>query len=128
MLVDLPLLAWAVVACLAVAVVADLLRPRVIREEGVQSLRFADVFLVNALFFALGPGMLYSWLYPLVPFSGMRAGVFMGVTLFFLAVAPTFAVYRLDVTERPRATLGHLFWTLVKYLAVYALLAGIYAP
>lgn len=128
MLVDLPLLAMAVASCAAVGFAFDVVRPLVIREPGLQALRWSDLLLVNVLFFAMGPGMLYSWFYPLVPFSGYRAGVFMGVALFFLAVAPTFAVYRLDVTERTRATFGHLFWALLKYLAVYALLAVVYQP
>ena len=128
MLVDLPLLALAVGASCATSVVFDLLRPVVIREPGTQSLRWSDLLLVNVLFFAMGPGMLYSWFYPLVPFSGFRAGVFMGVALFFLAVAPTFAVYRLDVASPTRATFGHLLWALLKYIVVYGILAGLYQP
>jgi hypothetical protein len=128
MLVHVPLLALAVAASLAAALAFDVLRPWIIREPGTQSLRWADLVLVNLLFFSLGPGMIYAWVYPLVPFSGWRAGVFMGVGLFLLAVAPTFAVYRLDVTDRTRATFGHLFWVLLKYLVVYALLAGVYQP
>ena len=126
--VHLGLLAVAVGAMFAAAFVMDLLRPLLIREPGTQALRWADRILVNLLFFSLAPGMLYAWFYPLVPFSGYRAGVFMALAFFLLAVAPTFAVYRLDVTERTRATLGHLFWILTKYLAVYGLLGGLYRP
>ena len=128
MLVDLPLLGLAVAAACAAAIVFDLVRPLAIREPGAQSLRWSDLLLVNVLFFGMGPGMLYSWFYPLVPFSGFRAGVFMGVALFFLAVAPTFAIYRLDVTSPTRATFGHLLWALLKYVVVYGILAGIYQP
>ena len=126
--VHLGLLALAVSTMFAAALAMDLLRPHVIREPGTQALRWADRLLVNLLFFSLSPGMLYAWFYPLVPFSGYRAGVFMALAFFLLAVAPTFAVYRLDVTERTRATLGHLFWILAKYLAVYGLLGGLYRP
>ena len=128
MLVQLPLLGLTVAAMFVAALGLDLLRPVVIREAGVQPLRFADRVLVNLLFFALAPGMLYSWFYPLVPFSGFRAGVFMALVFFLLAVAPTFATYRLEVAERSRATLGHLFWVLLKYLLVYGLLTGLYQP
>lgn len=128
MLVQLPLLGLTVAAMFVLALGLDLLRPVLVREPGVQSLRFADRVLVNLLFFSLAPGMMYAWFYPLVPFSGFRAGVFMAVALFLLAVAPTFAVYRLDVTDRTRATLGHLFWILFKYLLVYGLLGGLYRP
>lgn len=128
MLVDLPLLGLAVGAACLAAVLFDLLRPLLIREPGAQSLRASDLLLVNVLFFAMAPGMLYSWFYPLVPFSGFRAGVFMGVALFFLGVAPTFASYRLDVTSPTRATFGHLLWTLLKFIVVYGILAGLYRP
>lgn len=128
MLVDLPLLGTAVLLCAGLGCLFDVLCPLVIREPGLLPLRWSDRILVNVLFFAMAPGMLYSWFYPLVPFSGYRAGLFMGVALFFLAVAPTFAVYKLDVTNRTRATLGHLFWSLLKYLAVYMVLAIVYQP
>lgn len=128
MLVQLPLLGVTVVAMFVAALGMDLLRPWVIREKGTQQLRFADRVLVNLLFFSVSPGMLYAWFYPLVPFSGYRAGVFLALAFFLLAVAPTLAVYRLDVTERSRATLGHLFWILLKYLLVYGLLGGLYQP
>jgi hypothetical protein len=128
MLVHLPLLAAAAAAMFVAAILLDLVRPLIIREAGTQPLRWPDVVLVNLLFFCVTPGMLYAWSYPLVPFSGFRAGLFMAAALFVLAVAPTFAVYRLDVADKSRATLGHLFWILLKYLLVYGLLTGIYKP
>jgi hypothetical protein len=115
-------------AMLVAAVVLDLLRPLFIREKGEQDLRSSDRLLVNVLFFSLTPGMLYAWFYPLVPYSGFRAGLFLAVVFFLLGIAPTFAVYRLDTEERTAATLGNLFWLLLKYLVVYGLLATIYQP
>ena len=128
MIVQLPALALAAGLMLITGTVLDLLQPWVIREEGVQPLRWSDRLLVNLLFFSLAPGALYAWFYPLVPFSGYRAGVFLALAFFLLAIAPTFAVYRLDVAQRPRATMGHLFWLFCKYLLVYGLLTAIYRP
>ena len=118
----------AVGAMLGAAAVLDLLRPVFIREKGEQDLGSSDRLLINVLFFSLTPGMLYAWFYPLVPFSGFRAGLFLAVLFFLLGIAPTFAVYRLEIEERTAATLGHLFWLLLKYLVVYGLLAAIYQP
>jgi hypothetical protein len=115
-------------AMLGAAIVLDLLRPVLVREEGEQPLRPSDRLLVNILFFSLTPGMLYAWFYPLVPFSGVRAGFFLAIVLCLLGIAPTFAVYRLAIEERTAATLGHLFWLLLKYLVVYGLLTAIYQP
>ena len=128
MIVHLPLLLLTMAAMFGMALLADVLRPLVIREEGEQPLGWSNRILVNVLFFALTPGMLYGWFYPLVPFSGYRAGLFLGFALFLLAVAPTFASYRLRVSHPSRATLGHLLWSLLKYLTVYALLAQLYRP
>jgi hypothetical protein len=127
-LIHLPEMLLAAGAMLGAAVVLDLLRPLLIREEGEQNLRSSDRLLINVLFFSLTPGMLYAWFYPLVPFSGFRAGLFLAVILFLLGIAPTFAVYRLAIEERTTATLGHLVWLLLKYLVVYGLLAAIYQP
>ena len=128
MIVDLPLLISAMAAMFVAAFAVDLVRPRVIREAGVQRLTWADHLLVNLLFFVLTPGMLYGWFYPLVPFSGYRAGLFLALAFFLLAIAPTFAVYRLQVREGTTATIGHLLWLLVKYGAVYGILTQVYQP
>jgi len=124
----MPRLLLTMAAMLVTALVLDVVRPFIIREPGEQTLRRADRLLVNLLSFVLIPGMLYAWFYPLVPFSGFRAGLFLGWCFFLLAVAPTFAVYRLGVPEGTRALLGHLFWLLLKYLLVYAVLAELYQP
>jgi len=127
-IVHMPRILLTMAAMLVSALIIDVLRPLIIREPGEQTLRRTDRLLVNLLFFALIPGMLYAWFYPLVPFSGFRAGLFLGWCFFLLAVAPTFAVYRLDVPERTRALLGHLFWLLLKYLVVYSVLTQLYQP
>lgn len=128
MLIDLPLLISAMLAMLACAALADFARDRVHTRAGSASERFTDRLLVNVLFFALLPGTLYGWLYPLVPFSGWRAGGFLALFLYALAVAPTFAAFRLQTGGREPITAGHLFWLLVKYVGVYGLLTFIYNP
>ena len=128
MLVDFPQLIMAMAAMLVAATAADLLRGWLFKQPGEQSKQFSDSLLVNLLFFVMAPAMLYAWFYPLVPFSGFRAGLFLALAFFLLAVAPTFAAYRLQVPEHSPVLLGHLFWLLLKYLAVYGLLAGIYSP
>lgn len=128
MLIDFPLLLGAILAMLAAAVVMDFVRDRVQGTEGTSALCTSDGLLVNLLFFALLPGTIYGWLYPLVPFTGLRAGLFLAALLFVLAVAPTLAAYRIKAPGGAEVTLGHLFWLFVKYLAVYGLLAYIYRP
>jgi hypothetical protein len=128
MLVDFTQLILAMLAMLAASTAADLLRGRILRQPGERSRQFSDHLLMNLLFFVMSPAMLYAWFYPVVPFSGYRAGLFLALAFFLLAVTPTFAAYRLQVSERSSALMGHLFWLLLKYLAVYGLLAGIYHP
>lgn len=128
MLIELPLLLGAMLAMMAAAVLVDLVRDRVHGKAGTASPRMSDGLLVNLLFFTLLPGTIYGWLYPLVPFSGLRAGLFLALVLFLLAVAPTLAAYRIKAPGGAELTTGHLFWLFVKYLAVYGLLAHVYRP
>ena len=127
-IVDFTLLIIALMAMLVVATTADFLRMMILKEPGMHDATFMDRTLINLLFFVMIPGMLYAWFYPLVPFSGYRAGLFMGISLYLLAAAPTMAAYRLQVLERKGAVMGHLFWLLVKYIVVYAALTQIYQP
>jgi hypothetical protein len=128
MLIDFSLLLGAMLAMMTAAVMIDFVRDRVHGKEGSASPRMSDSLLVNLLFFTLLPGTIYGWLFPLVPFSGLRAGLFLALLLFVLAVAPTLAAYRIKAPGGAEVTTGHLFWLFVKYLAVYGLLAYIYRP
>lgn len=128
MLIDLPLLTGAILAMLGCATVADFVRDRTLARAGLASGQFADRLRVNVLFFALLPATLYAWLFPLVPFSGWRAGGLLALFLYALAVAPTFAAFRLHTDGKAQVTAGHLFWLLVKYVAVYGLMTFIYDP
>ena len=127
-LVDLPRLLWAMLLMAAAALAADLLQTVMFRGPGLRSVRFSDRLLVNLLFFVLLPGSIYAWFYPLVPFSGFRAGLFMALSFFLLALAPTFALFQLRTPDDQGAALGHLFWLLLKYLLVYGLLTHMYRP
>jgi hypothetical protein len=128
MLIDLPRLLWAMLAMLAAATLWDIVHARLHHQPGEQTLRGPDRLLVNLLFFVLTPGLLYAWFYPLVPFSGFRAGLFLALCFFLLGVSPTVATYRLQIPDRAAATLGHLFWLFLKYLLVYASLTQLYQP
>lgn len=128
MLIEVPLLLGAMLAMLVAAIVLDVARDLLLGKGALASLRASDGLLVNLLFFTLLPGTIYGWLYPLVPFSGLRAGLFLGALLFVLAVAPTLAVYRIKAPGGVEVTLGHLFWLFLKYVVVYGLLAHIYVP
>jgi hypothetical protein len=128
MLIDLPLLTGAMLAMLAAATAIDFLRDRALGRAGLASNRYADRLLVNVLFFAMMPATIYGWLFPLVPFSGWRAGGLLALFLFALGVAPTLSAYRVQDPGGAPVTMGHLFWLLLKYIAVYGLLTFIYNP
>lgn len=115
-------------AMLVAALLIDLFRDLSLKKEAVAVDRFSDRLLVNLLFFTMIPGSLYTWLYPLIPFGGLRAGFFLAIVLFLLAVAPTLAAFRVRAPNAVPLTLGHLFWLLFKYLVVYGLLGYLYQP
>ena len=128
MIVDFELLLMALSLMFVLAMTADYLRIKILKEPGMQSATFMDRNLINLLFFVMIPGMIYAWFYPIVPFSGYRAGLFMALSLYLLAAAPTIAAYRLQMPERTGAVMGHLFWLLMKYILVYCALTQVYQP
>lgn len=125
---DYPRLLLATGVMLAAALVVDLLRYVFHRGKGEMAYGISEILLLDIFFFALFPAFLYAWMYPLVPFSGLRAGLFLGSFMVLLAVLPTLASFRLNAPSGQAAGLGHLFWLLVKYLSVYGLLTYIYQP
>jgi len=128
MLVEFPLLLTAIAFMTIAALAVDLVRDLVFKTHAVSPARFSDRILVNLLFFAMLPATLYVWFYPLVPFSGVRVGIFLALLMFLLAIAPTFAVFHLHTPDQKPATLGHLFWLAIKYLLVYGTLTITYQP
>lgn len=106
----------------------DLVRDFAFKSHAVVPARFSDRVLINLLFFAMLPASIYVWFYPLVPFTGVRVGLFLALIMFLLAIAPTFAVFQLHTPEHKPVTLGHLFWLFVKYLVVYGILTQLYQP
>lgn len=128
MLVEFPLLLATIGLMLVTGLGVDLLRDLAFKAHRVAPARFSDRILVNLLFFAMLPATLYVWFYPLVPFTGVRVGLFLALAMFLLAIAPTFAVFHLHTPERTPATLGHLFWLALKYLLVYGVLTVSYQP
>jgi hypothetical protein len=125
---DYPLLLLAMGAMVAAALAVDLLRQVFHRGQGEMAYGISELLLLDIFFFALFPSFLYGWMYPLVPFGGLRAGLFLGSFMVLLAVLPTLASFRLNAPSGQAAGLGHLFWLLVKYLLVYGLLTYIYQP
>ena len=128
MIVDFALLTVALSLMFGMATIADVLRIMLLKEPGMQSATFTDRSLINILFFVMIPGMIYAWFYPIIPFSGYRAGLFMAICLYLLAAAPTIAAYRLQGPVGTGAAMGHLFWLLLKYILVYGALALVYQP
>jgi len=128
MVVDFALLIMALSLMFVMATMADFMRIKLLKEPGMQTATFTDRNLINLLFFVMIPGMIYAWFYPIVPFSGYRAGLFMAICLYLLAAAPTIAAYRLQMPVRTGAVMGHLFWLLLKYIMVYGALALVYEP
>lgn len=127
-MVDFVLLTAALSLMFVMATGADFLRIRLLNEPGMQASTFTDRSLINILFFVMIPGMIYAWFYPVVPFSGYRAGLFMAICLYLLAAVPTIAAYRLQMPVQTGAVMGHLFWLLLKYILVYGALTFVYQP
>jgi len=45
-------------------------------------------FIVEFIFFVLMPAVVYGWFYSVIPFSGLRGGMAVGLYLFFFGMIP----------------------------------------
>ncbi|HHI02678.1 MAG TPA: hypothetical protein ENL22_04070 [candidate division Zixibacteria bacterium] len=60
---------------------------------------FVSNFIIEFIFFVLLPAIIYGWFYTVLPFSGLRGGLSVGLYLFLFGIVPvaTIIMFRIKI-------------------------------
>lgn len=60
---------------------------------------FISNFIIEFIFFVLLPAIIYGWFYTILPFSGLRGGLSVGLYLFLFGIIPvtTIIMFRIKI-------------------------------
>ncbi len=60
---------------------------------------FVSNFIIEFIFFVLLPAIVYGWFYTIMPFSGLRGGLSVGLYLFLFGIVPvtTIIMFRIKI-------------------------------
>ena len=60
---------------------------------------FVSNFVIDFIFFVLLPAIIYGWFYTVLPFSGLRGGISVGLYLFLFGIIPvaTIIMFRIKI-------------------------------
>jgi len=60
---------------------------------------FVSSFIIEFIFFVLLPAVVYGWFYTVLPFSGIRGGIAVGLYLFLFGIVPlaTLVMFRIKI-------------------------------
>jgi hypothetical protein len=84
-----------------------------------------NIFLGELLEIAL-PAFFFALLLPFLPFSGIKAGAFFGILIFFVGTVPQMVIIPERIKLPVNFIVVHLFWQLLKNLVVFGVIGGVY--
>jgi hypothetical protein len=93
--------------------------PAEIREER-NRLWFALLVVVEAAVYAVGPTLFYFWIYAVLPFFSYRAGVAVGLFLYFFGALPLATAMEMRMKMPGGVMIFTLFFSLLKLVACWA--------
>lgn len=71
-------------------------------------------FLSDLFFFVIIPSIIYYWIYPVMPFSGFKAGVAIGIGAYILGSLPFATSLSLRIKVPAVVIVSNLFFNLLK--------------
>ena len=71
-------------------------------------------FLSDLFFFVIIPAIIYYWVYPVMPFSGFKTGVAIGIGAYILGSLPYATSLSLRIKVPPVVIVSTLFFNLLK--------------
>jgi hypothetical protein len=83
------------------------------------------IVLAELLEIAL-PAFFFALILPFLPFSGIKAGIFFGILIFFVGSVPQTIIIPQSIKLPVNFIVIHLFWQLLKNLVVFAIIGGMY--
>lgn len=130
---DASKLLLAVGAALALVVVLDLLRIRLVRYfirhfklDAQIEVRFLQPLLVHFVFVVMLPAIVYAALYPILPFTSYRSGFFIALFVFAVGQLPLQVRYYNQYRLSSALTAFELFWNLLTLLASLGCITYLY--
>lgn len=82
--------------------------------------------LTGELFEIALPAFFFALILPFLPFSGIRAGAFFGILIFFVGTVPQTVIIPQSIKLPVNFIVVHLFWQLLKNLVVFGVVGGVY--
>jgi hypothetical protein len=83
--------------------------------------------IVMTEFFEIAlPAFFFALILPFLPLSGIRAGVFFGILVFFVGSLPQALVILQTVRLPVNFVIVHLFWQLLKNLVIFGVIGTVY--
>ena len=85
-----------------------------------------DSIALAELFEIALPALFYALILPFLPFSGIKAGVFFGLLIFFVGSLPQTVIIPQSIKLPVNFIVVHLFWQLLKNLVVFGVIGAVY--
>jgi hypothetical protein len=84
-----------------------------------------SIVLVELLEIAL-PAFFFALILPFLPLSGLKAGLFFGILIFFVGNIPQMVIIPQSIKLPVNFIVIHLFWQFLKNLVVFGVIGAIY--
>jgi hypothetical protein len=72
------------------------------------------------------PAFFFALILPFLPFSGIKAGIFFGILIFFVGSVPQTVIIPQSIKLPVNFIVIHLFWQLLKNLVIFGIIGAIY--
>ena len=102
--------------------------PQSENETPVQSVRWMNVAFSDLVFYTLIPGVILVLAYPILPFSGYRAGLALAFVAALLGTIPFAVMLVVRQQRRIPNTVHDLFFQLCKMFLCFGLIGAFYPP
>ena len=95
-------------------------------ENGFRSRWSLQTIVIGELFEIAIPAFFFALILPFLPFSGIKAGIFFGILVFFVGSLPQTVIIPQSIKLPVNFIVIHLFWQLLKNLVVFGVIGAIY--
>lgn len=95
-------------------------------ENSFRSRWSLQAIFITELFEIALPSFFFALILPFLPFSGIKAGIFFGILIFFVGSLPQTVVFPQSIKLPVNFVVIHLFWQLLKNLVVFGIIGAMY--
>lgn len=88
---------------------------------------FLSAFIIEFLFFVLMPAVVYGWFYTVIPFSGIKGGISVGLYLIFFGILPMVLLLLFRIKIPLVFMLYQLLGFLIKLIGAMAIIGYLYS-